>query len=401
MATANSGTPNGFSPPSGFPGADSLFDSTPPAEDVPEVQEGGESPDESEETKEEEAKSGDSALSEEPEKEEAEGADEKEADAEEKKPPKEEVKVKPVRGKFEGNNIDVPPQATFPVTIDGKREFVSFQALQSSYAGDSHLKRRHSQLLEQERGFSKERETLKQQQSELRTFVNNVTELAKKEDIWGMLGHFADVAGEDPYEFTYKVRRKVAEAGAAYRELPQAERELLEERTKNEFARQRLERVRARDTQAAELRQIQAQIAEAIHRYEVPSEKEFSEALEQVREGIRTGELTLKQGENVTPDYVARWHYGQHKKAIFQNALEKHGKSLVDDHDKIHQMMVSVIRFQLNDEEIDDFVRKQAGEVDTKTARQLSEKTNLSKSDSTRKPTVKAEIKESDWDWVK
>lgn len=120
---------------------------------------------------------------------------------------------KPYRTKLNGKDVDLPPDTTFKVPVDGKLEDVPLAELAKNYTGKVVYEKKFNELAVDRKTFQKEQNTFTTARKQLNDNINHVYKMAtEKNDPRGMVYFIAETMGAEPVKVWKDTVLSVAQA---------------------------------------------------------------------------------------------------------------------------------------------------------------------------------------------
>lgn len=118
--------------------------------------------------------------------------------------------VKKSRGKFNDDNIDVPDDTTFAVTIDGKKEFVSLNDLKSNFSGKVSYEKKFQDIKRDNLKIKAEKEDMESDRAELMERVSDIKNFisgAMKGEVspFAAVEYFCNLTGVSAFDYNKKM----------------------------------------------------------------------------------------------------------------------------------------------------------------------------------------------------
>lgn len=271
-----------------------------------------------------------------------------------------------------GEKQTLPPDAVIMHKVDGQTVKLKVEEVLNSFAGEKATERKYQGFAEEKRAWKQEQESFKSEKANFEYLVKNFVEFAKQGDPFGTAALLAESAGEDPLVVVRNLRKGMVDAAIRYSQLTDAQREALDEREELVYSRKKVDAERKKlDNERALETQIK-QVDAAINGYGLESREQFKETLEEVVEKVNTGQLTLT--ENLSADYVGRYHQSKVYVGYVNDALSKMGYS--DDFDAREIATAAAVAAQnrLTKEQVFTNLKQHITGTVTQAARQLNDK---------------------------
>lgn len=291
------------------------------------------------------------------EKTDSEKADE--AGKPEEKEEKPEVEAKPEDSKPRGKQVrfkngdqvvDVDPDATVAVRVDGKKEFAPLKDVLASYSSEKSREKKYSQLVEREEAFKQTAEKFEQNK---RVVVEKFQKIGKMiQDVYenpeadptSALNYLVELSGNDMLKYEQRLMEFMVEKAAAYSEMDEVERKLFWKERENEILRNnQATRAKQLDEQKA-LEEKSKAVAQIREKYGV-SEKDYVSAQKEL---VDLGYAK----EQLTPESVCKY---QAYKPYIEKAevLAKQFEDDLDD-DEMNQLVADTAEINFKYPQLSD-----------------------------------------------
>lgn len=251
--------------------------------------------------------SDDEGTEDEPEEEEGDDTPEEEGEEDSEKDAGAKPRGKTVRLKDgDGESYDLPLDATVPVKVKGKKEFVSIQELRDNYSGkqvwDERLQEADTKirgLEEREKTFERNLESTKAYFGRIGDMIKEGLEGGENSDPLGAMKYLVDLSGRSVLEFEKKVLDHYGNLAMSFSEMSEAEQKLYWTERENQILKDS-QATKARESEERKASEQRTQkIHQTMEQYGI-SEQDF-EATEAHIESLGF------DMENVTPEQICHW----------------------------------------------------------------------------------------------
>ena len=208
---------------------------------------------------------------------------------------------KTVRLKSGDNAVDIDEEATVPVKVDGKKQFVPIKDLMKNYSGEQSWDKKFQEFETTKQEFSAERDTFEGQKKEVVEHFGRIGGMIEsiykdpEADPSAALRYLVDTAGGDVLHYEKRMLEHYGSIAANFSEMTEVEQQLYWTERKNQILTDNQANRTKIDEERTATEQRQQSEVEVRKEYGV-SDKEFEEAnAELVKLGYDAKEVSTKQ----------------------------------------------------------------------------------------------------------
>lgn len=242
-----------------------------------------------------------------------------------KSAPKVDKSIKPIKFKAGDQEVDVRPDSTVEVTIDGKKESVTVKDLLSNYSGKINHHRKYQELDNERKAFHAEKQ-------ELQSGIDNILNLAKTDKLAATEFIF-NALGENGREVLKELEATIV---AHYEELAQltpeerAQRKIQEEA---DFQKKRADRYEHENTKARQRQELDKRVKAQQEKYNLSNEQ-FVKRYDELIQLQKLGKLD----QEITPEFVGLYHQAVERNDQITGILDEVNPGLEDKEAAFNQL---------------------------------------------------------------
>lgn len=252
-------------------------------------------------------------------------------------PKAKEIEGKTVRAFRDGEQYEVPQDATIKVKVGGKNELVPVQELINNYAGKTHWDVKFSELNEEKKQYIAEKSQYEEERTEIIESLKHIREKALKsvsgeESPMEFVTELLDMMNIDAYDFNRNMKSYMFQELQQYAEMSEVEREAYWIKQKNEY----LERKQETSTkQLSERKANQERIrqVDSLRQLHGVSEDQYVEAF---------NSLSSLGYENITPEQIVKYAAVAEPTRIAEELITPYLDQLSDD--GAEELMISIAK---------------------------------------------------------
>ena len=149
---------------------------------------------------------------------------------------KEESKeTKMLSATFEDKSIEINPETKFKHVVDGKEVEVTAQELLNDFSGQKSWNQKFSELGEEKKTFTNEKNVFESQKNELVGNVNSFVDAVQKDDPVRALESLATLAGSNPVELREYFIDMMRDQAIKYVQLSPEQQKELDMQVKSKY----------------------------------------------------------------------------------------------------------------------------------------------------------------------
>lgn len=172
--------------------------------------------------------------------EEIAAKDSEDTDGNEETPSEEKPKGPTIRVKEGDKAVDLSPEATVPVKVDGKKKFVPLNELREAYSSKEVREKEYGELKAEKQTFKKEHESFTQSRDVIANHMKHIGGLIDKglkgeENPLAAMRYLVEKSGVNVVDFDKQVMEYLSEEVDAYNTMDDVERRLYWKERENEY----------------------------------------------------------------------------------------------------------------------------------------------------------------------
>lgn len=280
--------------------------------------------------------------------EEEKGDDEVDKIAEAVKAKREANSPKPIKAKAGEKVLELDPNTTFDVKVDGQIQTVSLAKMRDSYASSQATHKEY-------RKFENEKRTWQSQVQELNGVIDNFTKKVKEGEAIPAVMELISATGADALKTIHTIREAIIEGARELIEMTPEQRKIIYEREELEWIKQQNQKLINAQMTVKQRQTMEQKISSVMQEYQIPDRETFEEtvmAVQQHAKKVAGGDV------QITPELVGQYYQASVLKQHFEQAIVEEGLSIVEGSEDYNDLADAIAKMKPSKEKIREVLRK-------------------------------------------
>jgi hypothetical protein len=274
--------------------------------------------------------------------------DEADKIAEEVKAKRDANTPKPIKAKKGDEVLELDPNTTFDVKVDGQIQTVSLAKMRDSYASSQATHKEYRKFENEKRGWQS-------QVQEFNGVIDNFTKKVKEGEAIPAVMELISATGADALKTIHTIREAIIEGARELIEMTPEQRKLIYEREELDWIKQQNQKLVHAQTTVKQRQELEGKISQVIQAYQIPDRETFDETVGAVQEHAKK----VGRGDvQVTPELVGQYYQASVLKQHFEQAIVEEGLSIAEGSEDYNHLADAIAKMKPSKEKIREVLRK-------------------------------------------